>query len=261
MWLVLAGVLAGQTVSGACETHLQGGRAAFEARRFSDAAQEFRKALDVCPRPSVVLVPLAQLEYLLGNGQDAEAHLLAALRQEPTNTQALYALGRIYYEQNRFPAAIEQLQRVIELEPANYRAHNALALCYDAVRRDSEALRHFYRALDLVHKDHPEYDTVYADFAEFFLRRDQFEKAFQLAAEAAQRNPASARNFFLTGKALAKLDKHELSLRWLEQAVRLNPGYAEALYLLAQTYRRLGRDQEARRALARFQETRRHPRR
>ncbi len=260
MLLALAGVLAWQAVPGACETHLNGARTAFEARRFQDAAAEFRKALEVCPRRSAVLVPLAQVEYLLGDAQAAEAHLLEAVREDPGNTQASYALGRIYYEQNRFPAAIEQLQRVLELEPANYRAHNALALCYDAVRRDSDALRHFYRALDLVHKDHPEYDTVYADFAEFFLRRDQFEKAFQLGAEAAQRNPASPRNFFLTGKALGRLGKHDLSLRWFQEAVRLDPGYAEAWYALAQAYRKLGKEPEARRALERFEETRRSPR-
>lgn len=259
LWL-LAGVLAWQLQPDACEARVVQGKAAFETRRFDDAVRHFRAALTVCPQRGAILVPLAQVEYLTGDEQAAEGHLLEAIREDPVNVQARYALGRIYYEQNRFPQAIEQLQRVIELEPADYRAHNALALCYDAVRRDSDALRHFYRALDLVYKDHPGYDTVYADFAEFFLRRDQFEKAFQLAAEAAQRNPASARNFFLTGKALAKLGKHELSLRWFQEAVRLDPRYVEAWYSLAQTYRKLGREHEARRALVRFEEARRSPR-
>jgi len=44
-----------------------------------------------------------------------------------------------------------------------------------------------------VQKDHPTYDWAHANLADFFLRRDQNEKAFQLAAEAAARNPASAR--------------------------------------------------------------------
>lgn len=260
MFVLLAGALAWQAAPGACEARLTQAKAAFEDRRFTEAIEHFRGALAVCPQRSAVLVPLAQVEYLTGDEHAAEAHLLEAIRLNPDKPQARYALGRIYYQQNRFPAAIAQLQRVIELEPANYRAHNALALCYDAVRRDNDALRHFFRALDLVHKDHPGYDTVYADFAEFFLRRDQFEKAFQLAAEAAQRNPASARNFFLTGKALAKLDKHELSLRWFEEAVRLDSSYAEAWYSLAQAYRRMGREEEARRAFAGFENARRNPR-
>ena len=103
-------------------------------------------------------------------------------------------------------------------------------------------------------KDHPEYDWAHANLADFFLRRNEPEKAFQLAAEAAKRNPGSARNCFLTAKALVRLDKHELSLRWLERAVEFDPHYAEALYLLGQTYRKLGREADAAQTLARFKE-------
>ena len=101
---------------------------------------------------------------------------------------------------------------------------------------------------------HPEYDWAHANLADFFLRRNEYEKAFQLATEAAQRNPGSARNCFLTGKALVRLDKHDLSVRWLERAVEIDPDYTEALYVLGQTYRKLGREADARRLLARFAE-------
>jgi lipopolysaccharide biosynthesis regulator YciM len=90
--------------------------------------------------------------------------------------------------------------------------------------------------------------------ADFFLRRDQNEKAFQLAVEAATRKPDSARNCFLTGKALVRLEKYDLSVRWLERAVALDAHFADALYTLAQTYRKLGRTAEAARTLDRFKE-------
>jgi len=105
-----------------------------------------------------------------------------------------------------------------------------------------------------VQKDHPSYDWAHANLADFFLRRDQNEKAFQLASEAAKRNPEAPRNFFLTGKALVRLEKHERSLRWLERAVTLDPQFADALYLLAQTYRKLGRQDDAAKTLERFKE-------
>src|SRR5262249_7493895 len=149
------------------------------------------------------------------------------------------------YQQSRFPEAVEQFQKVIERNPDNYRAHDNLGLCYDAIHRDSDALRHFLKALDLVYKNHPEYDWAHANLAEFFLKRNQPEKAFQLAAEAAQRNPNSGRNCFLTGKALTSLGKDDLSLRWLERAVALDPNYRDAHYLLARTYKKLGRKTDA----------------
>ena len=81
-----------------------------------------------------------------------------------------------------------------------------------------------------------------------------FSMTAQLAAEAAQRNPRSARNFFLTGKALVNLQKDELSLRWLERAVTLDPNYREAHYLLARTYQKLGRKADAEREFGKFRE-------
>src|SRR5262249_28378179 len=149
---------------------------------------------------------------------------------------------------------------IVARNPANYRAHDNLALCYEANHEDERALQHYLKALELVHKDHPEYDWVYGNLADFFLKREQYEKAFQAAAEAANRNPQSARNFFLTGKALFKLEKYPQSVRWLEQATKLDPAHPEARYVLAQVYRKEGRAAEAERELSVFRELSRNPR-
>ena len=163
-------------------------------------------------------------------------------------------MGRLYAMQNRYAEAVERLETAVRIDPKHYKAWDNLGVCYDALDRDSDSLRSFFKALELVQKDHPTYDWAHANLADFFLRRDQNEKAFQLAAEAAARNPDSARNYFLTGKALVRLEKHELSVRWLERAAQLDPQFADALYLLGQTYRKLGRQADATRALERFKE-------
>ena len=281
LWALLA-------QSGECPTLLERGRQAYEAREFDRAVSEFERALPVCPNRGQVLLALGQAQllgqrleagaatlrqlaaleprnvmarkllgdalYLSGNDVEAETLFQAALAIESRHEATLYALGRMYYQQKRYPEEVQQFQQVLAQNPASYRAHDNLALCYDALRQDSDALRHFLKALDLVHKDHPEYDWAYANLADFYLKRDQYEKAFQLAAEAAHRNPESARNCLLTGRALVRLEKHELSLRWLEQAVKLDPSYSEARYVLAQVYRKLGREAEARRELEKFRE-------
>src|SRR5260370_19039668 len=179
--------------------------------------------------------------YLAGKEAKAEQSLKAGLALDPTFEPALYALGRIYYQQNRFPEAVRQFQQVIEQDPRNYRAQDNLGLCYDALYRDSDALRHFLKALDLVYKDHPEYDWAHANLADFFLKRNEYDKPFQMAAEAARRNPSSARNFFLTAKALANLNKDKLSLRSLKRATELDPQYRQAPYLLAGPYQSLSK--------------------
>jgi tetratricopeptide (TPR) repeat protein len=88
------------------------------------------------------------------------------------------------------------------------------------------------------------------------VKLGEYRKAFDLAAEAAQRNPDDARNLFLTGKALVKMEQFDISLKWLERAVALDPSYPEPRYLLAQTYQRLGRAADAERELSAFQQAR-----
>jgi tetratricopeptide (TPR) repeat protein len=280
--------------SGECPSVLEQARMAYESRRFEFAVAEFERALSLCPDGGRILLFLAQAQlmaqrfepslqtiqrlisaepkntdalklqgdilYLAGREPEAEKSLLAALEVDPKHDASRYALARIYYQQSRFPEAAALFKQIIEHEPNNYRAHDNLALCYASLHQDANALKHFLKALDLVHKAHPEYDTVYANAANFFLDREQYQKAFQLAAEAAKRNPASARNFFLTGKALVKLDKQDLSVKWFKQAAELDPAYTEPHYWLAQVYRRLGQAEDADRELQKFKELNAKPR-
>lgn len=250
--MILIALAALQLAGGPCGQATAEAQSSFARRAFPDAAQAFERALSFCPNRAAVLVPLAQTYILMGNEAAAETRLLEALSQDKKNSAALYALGRLYYTQGRYPEGVTHLLRLTELDPDNYRAHDNLALCYDLLQQDEPALRHFFRALDLVKDKHRDYDWAYANTAEFFLKRDQFEKAFQLAAEAAARNPSSARNFYLTGAALVKLRRDESSLRWLTRAVELDPSHAEARFQLGHVLRRLGRKDEARAQLEAF---------
>ena len=237
-----------------CAALLQQAQVSFEKSAFQKAAHEFGEALKLCPQREAILVSLGQTQFLAGDEAAAEHTLLQAVPE----TAARYALGRIYYQQGRYVEAAAQLEQVVAREPENYRAHDNLALCYDALQRDSDALRHFFRALDLVKDAHREYDWAYANLAEFFLKREQFDKAFPLAVEAAERNPNAARNFFLAGQALVKLGQYGNSVKWLKRAVELNPGHAEAHYQLGRTLRRLGQTEEAKSHLETFRRLKAH---
>ncbi len=263
-------------------------RALTLARRFDDAARAAKEFLSVQPGSEQALLVLANIhfmrqqfaecqsvanrvlatnrknvaalklkanaQYLGGEEPAAVETFLGVIQIDPKDEEAIYSLGRIYYQQNRFDPAIAQFRRVLELDPKSYKAYDNLGLCYEALNKEDDAIRHYMKALDLVHKEHREYDWPYANLANLMLKRGENEKAFQLAAEAAERNPQSARNFFLTGKALVRLEKAQLSLKWLERSAELDPAYPEPHYLLGQVYMKLGRREDAQRELQIFQE-------
>jgi len=212
------------------------------AQRFSEAKREVEEILKTEPGQPAALKIKGNAEYLLGNVNAAERTLIDLLERRPADDEGAYMLGRIYYQEGRIDYAIGQFERVLSLNPRSYKAYDNLGLCYEARGEKDNAIRHFLASIKLVENDHLEYDLPFANLADLFLKDGDFEKAFALASRAADRNPYSARNFYLGGKALCQLDRTDLCLNWLQRAAALDPNYPEPLYLLAQTYRKLGQN-------------------
>ena len=282
--LCLALLTAGQE----CQGVVARGREAYERRAYTEATATFESAIERCGATEALLLALAQSQllaqqvpaslatlerllalnprnvdalkvqaralYLANRDPDAERALAAAAALSPADDEVMYDLGRMYYQQKRYRDAAAQFERAIALNPRAHKAYDNLGLATEALGDVTGAVRHYLKSIELVHTAHPRYDVVYANLADLMLKIGEYRKAFDLAAEAAQRNPDDARNFFLTGKALVKLERFDVSVKWLERAAALDPALPEARYLLAQTYRRLGRAADAERELKAFQE-------
>jgi tetratricopeptide (TPR) repeat protein len=284
IFCVLLAVLATGLV---CQEAQALARRAYEERRYEEAAGGFARAVAACGPRAPLLLALGQAQllarrpadalttldripaedpdyvqvlkvrartlYLLRRDPEAEEALKRAGARAPSDAEIPYHLGRIYYQLGRHTAAAESFRRATELDPRAYTAWDNLGLASEALGDVAQAQQHYLKAIALVHKDHPRYDVVYANFAELLIKLGNFQRAFDLAAEAAQRNSEDPRNFFLGGKALVQLGRSDLSVRWFEQAIALNADYPEPHYLLSQAYRKLGRSADADRMLKSFQ--------
>ena len=229
------------------------GQAQLLARHPAEALATLERISADSPDYVQALKVKAKAQYLLRRDDDAKATLKRAAERAPADAEVPYDLGRIYYQQGRHAEAAELLRRATTLDPNSYKAWDALGLATEALGNVGEAQQLYLKAIALVHKAHPHYDVVYANFADLMIKVGDYQRAFDLAAEAAERNPDEARNFFLAGKALVQLGRADISLRWFERAIVLDADYAEAHYQLAQAYRRLGRTEDAERALKAFQ--------
>lgn len=237
-----------------CVALIQQSRAHANRLELRQAITPLEAALHHCANRNLVRVELAKVHYLLAEDQRAEELLTTVLASEPGHEEARYSLGRVYYQQSRYEPARAEFQAIVSRNPGSYRAHDNLALCLEALNQQDAAIRHFLKAIALVHESQPDYDWPYANLASLLMKRGEHRRAFDLAVEAATRNPGNARNLFLTAKALTRLEQWDKSLRWLQQAITLDPDYPEAHYLLAQAYRRLGNLQESSAAFARFKQ-------
>jgi tetratricopeptide (TPR) repeat protein len=282
-WILLAVLASGQD----CQEAQTRARRAYDERRYEEAATHFTRAVSECGATPAMFLALGQAQllaqrpaeavatldrigtddpdyvpalkvkaralYLLARDREAEDTLKRAAGRAPADAEIPYNLGRIYYQQGRHAEAADAFRRATVLDPSAYRAWDNLGLASEALGDVAQAQQHYLKAIALVYKDHPRYDVVYANFADLLIKLGNFQRGFDLATEAAQRNPDDPRNFFLAGKALVQVGRSDLSVRWFEQAIALNPDYPEPHYLLAQAYRRLGRIADAEQALKSFQ--------
>ena len=226
----------------------------FMALRLKEALAEADSILRDHPSESAALKIKANAAYLSNDVETAKATFIRLLDRYPDDEDVAYMLGRIYYQEGFIDLAMGQFERILKRNPASYKALDNLGLCDEAQGDYESATRHYLAAIKLVEKDHPEYEWPYTNLADLLLKTGDAQRAFDAASKAANRNPMSARSFYVGAKALNKLDKTELALNWLERSAALDPTSSETWYLLGMVYRKLQQNDKADEATRKFRE-------
>lgn len=101
------------------------------------AAAEFRSELKLSPEDGACEFQLGQIAQVKGNMGEAKSHLQRAVSLSPGFVQALIALGKLYSQDKQYGQAIAVLSRATQLQPTNETAHYALLTAYrDSGQRD-----------------------------------------------------------------------------------------------------------------------------
>ncbi|UCC15205.1 MAG: tetratricopeptide repeat protein, partial [Gammaproteobacteria bacterium] len=94
-----------------------------------DAAEAYRKALELDPESASAHYNLGASLARSGEYEEAELHLRAALGTDP-NTQTYTGLGVVQWQQGRTDEAIANLEAAIEANPKNAAAYDYLGTIY-----------------------------------------------------------------------------------------------------------------------------------
>ncbi len=125
--------------------HLLRGRVAFEARRFEDAVEEFRKAVEAQPESIPARVNLGSALAQSGDINEAIKQFEQAISLEPKNSAAHYNLGFLLAKLNRHEQAISHLHSTLDLNPEDADARYLLGQELLRVGNKDGALAEFAR--------------------------------------------------------------------------------------------------------------------
>jgi Flp pilus assembly protein TadD len=103
-----------------------------------EAAEAYRKALELDPGSASALYNLGSSLARSGEFAQAEKYLRAAVAKNP-GTQTYTGLGIVLSQQGKADEAVASLQAAIQADPRNAAAHQALAQAFTSLGRTEEA--------------------------------------------------------------------------------------------------------------------------
>ncbi len=189
--------------------------------QFDEARKYFEAGLKQDPHNASCLFNMGYIEEHQGNHARAEELFQAALRSKPDLSEAMLELANLRIESKKFQEAAELLRRYVK------------------VSREPAA---GYYKLAMVERSLHQMDAAQRDLS-----------VFQTLSKNAPAGPYPYQHLFDyvdNRSSLSRQDRTQLDLTQLTEEVSKHPDQPQNLYLLAETYLKLGKPEEARKTIA-----------
>ena len=214
-------------------------------KRYTQAIQEFRAALDQCPDNQDAALELTRV-YLSAR-RFAEAERLASdiLAHDPSSEAAQLLLANSYFMQQRLPEAGKTLQKLLAQDNRNAEAHKLMGLTLFFYKEYTLAERELARSLEL--KPHDEEALYY--LGRVYYTQNNFAPAVEAFRKLTDWNPKSYKaydNLGLCYEALEKPDEAVVAFTRAQELARAqDPSYDWPFANLADMLIKQNRSEEA----------------
>lgn len=186
--------------------------------RYSEAIEAYRRGLAI-KEEAPALIQLANLYWLVGNGNDAEQSLLRALQMEPDSVMALHGIGSIYLQLGFYDRAAEALKRAVTLNPRLLDGFRDLGVALYQLNWFPECIEACRSALALSPTD-----IVALNHLGMSLQKQgKFEEASEYLEKVATAPASRDDEWFNRGLAMSSLYHIEEAERSYREALKLKP--------------------------------------
>jgi tetratricopeptide (TPR) repeat protein len=172
------------------------------------------------------------------------------IRDFPKQANPLSLQALVHSRFNRPDLAKEVWQQCLELDPQFVSAHAALGTIALENSQLEEAESHLRLALE----SNPEHEQARTSLAECLIKQNRAEEAIDLLAPQAESGSAPLIDLYHLGQAHAQLRDFETAIEYFRRAIDQAPNLTYAYYGLGTALRRLGKGEEAKETLGKFQE-------
>ncbi len=192
----------------------------------------------------------ADANYVLGlcymNSQrydDARHAFATEFQVLPDSGPAYLLLANMLMRANLEELAADQARKALQISPSLPLAHFLLGEVYLFKSDVDHAMEEF----EAERKLNPSYAPLYDRLGDVYTRVGKLQDAQEALTKAISLDTSSTGPFIQMGKVLLRRQDPETSIMYLKHAEKMDPGNFITHTLLAQAYRKLGQEDEAKR--------------
>jgi tetratricopeptide (TPR) repeat protein len=214
------------------EPRLDAGLLFEKQKRFADAEQEYKAALEIDPTSADAATGLANI-YMAGRRlPEAAAALRKVVVAHPDDVSAHIQLGRVLAADGKNDDAITELQTAVKMAPADASTERELADLYVSAGKNDEAVA-AYRGLIAAHPDDAE---LHRGLGESLLREKKFIDAQQEFLTTVKLKPDMGEAYGDLAFAASENKDYTLALKALDARVKYLPEIPVTYFLRASAY-------------------------
>jgi tetratricopeptide (TPR) repeat protein len=212
------------------------------------AIESLRRAVELRPKNLRALSMLA-LQYIEGRYyEEAVPALTRAIQLNPSDPDLRFLLIQAHYKNQDSVKALQLAQETLQQYPLLARAHYELGFQLASMGRFEESKAPFKKALDL-QPDYPE--ALYA-LGDLLVKEDKPAEALPYLQQALRLNSNYTEASSSLGRALLALKRYDDVVGEMRKVVAYDAAEPEPHLHLAQAYRALGQDENAKQELQTF---------
>lgn len=196
------------------------GNALMGRAEFNSALECYNKALTIWPAYSYLHINLGILKGAMGMPDDAEQHFRNALDYGPGNPEGYYYYARWLNETGRVNEAQDILARGLVISPQ----HVSMNQLYAQVQLTANSAGSKLDQAIIAASQNPTQENYLNLSLEFYLA-GKYEKSIEAAQEALKINPSYADAYNNIGAAHAQLKQWNESIAACEKALELKPDF------------------------------------
>jgi len=191
--------------------------------RYDEAEAAFKKAAAI-EDDSCASCGLGMIYRQKGKTKEAETTLRHAIQLDPKDTCAYDQLGRLYYDQENYPKAIESFSERIKIKPNAVTYHFLGNSTYFSGKFE-ESLKFYEKAASL----NPTYADFYADYGRAFNRLNRHKEAIEIYERGLRVEPNDVMLHVGRGFTQFGIGNDDEAMAECQKLQKLDPEWAERL--------------------------------